>query len=142
MKKKNKAQDIFFNFCESFLMAFFHHSLNSLHIASYAYDIEKRKAQKRKEKLESQMIDITTLLPDYTLNTIYDENNNLFFNIYQQIDKLTIKQLHILREYCYILREEKRINSSQIYQNEKPENYSLYIDTISDVIEQNKVKRK
>lgn len=89
------------------LILFLPQLLSPLHLASYYFYKKSKDREKELNRLSKKMILITnrfTKIEEEKINSLEDINYlELFYNVYRQVDKLTLRELKVLRNFCYAL---------------------------------------
>lgn len=136
MRQTDTLKSIVRNICGELILLFAPNSLSPLHLSSFHKSILE-KENKQLLKLSKKMSDIADrFLID---NKSYINNIELFYKVYNQIDDLTIKELNILYEFCYLLKQTNSFNSENKF---GMDSYYKYINAIEGSIVSQKSKKK
>lgn len=131
--KTNKVKDTFSAILGGIIILFLS---NPLFITSYLSSIEDKERNKKLNKLSRKMLPIannfTRLEVPESLNDI--NRVELFYKVYEHIDHLTLKELKILRDFCYALNDKYDLTIKHGIETED-EIYRKYSSELDDLIE-------
>lgn len=147
MQQKNPLKKVACNICGELVSLFAYKSFNTLHLASLR-ESSITKEKKKLLKLSKKIVSIATKFPpneieDSEQYANMDCNVKLFFEVYNKMEYLTLKELRLLYDFCYILRRQGYF--SVIKDNDAKEainRYNQYSDNIYELIELKKVRKK
>lgn len=132
MKDENKLKKISF-FILRTLVVVFVPNISPLHLVSYKTGIEESQRKRSLSKYKKKMIRIldkfpqSEIYPRQELDTI-----QLFYQVYNHIDELTVKELKVLSNFCYLLDNKYDLRISESGEEESEQDiyyhYSYKID--------------
>lgn len=113
--------------------------LSPLHLASYhSYQIGKEREKKLK-RLSKKMILIKSRFGDVEEEQLNSLDNidrvELFYQVYHHLNDLTIKELKILRDFCYALNDQYDLRISRSDKESEQDVYYRYRSQIDDFID-------
>lgn len=122
------------------------HLLSPLHLASYhSYKVDNERKRKLK-RLSKKMILIKnrfTNIGEEQQSDLLDNINRieLFHQVYSHIDKLTVKELNVLRDFCYTLYDPYDLRISRDNQETEQDIYYQYSSKIDNFIDSKTYKK-
>ncbi len=140
MQQNNVLKKLIINMCGELVALFAYKNYNILHLASLR-ESSITKEKKRLLKLSKKVLNISVRLSNDIIenDNIIVDNVQLLYEVYNHIDDLTKKELNILREFCYLL---KQTNSFNLEKKIDIKSYYQYIDVIDNSIELKKSENK
>lgn len=143
MNENNRIKKVFKNIVSTTIITIAPSFLSPLHLAAYSYckkeDEKKRQLKKSQKRIEN----IIKQTPTCNQNIDYNNFKQVFFELYNNIDFLSIRDLEILREFCTL--SHNSLNMKDFFQEEnkdKIEIYDKYHGEIEDKIDVKKDQRK
>lgn len=138
--KTNKIKDAFSTILGGIIILFIN---NPLCIASYYWGIEDNERNKKLNRLSRKMLPIANNFTKKESPCALDNINRveLFYKVYENIDYLTLKELKILRNFCYALedRYDLRIKHEVETEDEIYRKYSSELDEKLEKREKEKI---
>lgn len=115
-------------------------TLSTLHLASFHKSIIT-KEKKELLKLSKKMLKIITrfsgdALQVYKQNETYDDIN-LFYDVYNNKDNLTLKELKALRDYYYLIESNHQFDR----QSSDVQSYVQYSDNLDESIDKKRLRK-
>lgn len=145
--KKTKISKIFSSIASEFVILWMPQILSLLHLASYYTYKKVKEREKRLNELSKKMIIIAKRLEtiEEEKEIAVDSRNyiKLFYRVYEQLDRLTLRELGIIRDFCYALYNPYDLTITRGDGIEREEDiYYQYKSVLDDVIEEMEKERK
>lgn len=145
MKQNNLLKKTVGYLYRELILLFAPETLSPLHLASlYKSPITKNKKQLL--KLTKKMLEVYRRLEENDILSnqfnIIDNNIKLFYDVYNNKDNLTLKELKILKKYCYTLKNNCSFTTIKCYsEGMEKYNYDQCSKTLNKLIDQKRIKR-
>lgn len=113
------------------------HLLSPLHLASYhTYKLDQERKRKLK-RLSKKMVFIKNRFTNSDQKDSLEDINHveLFHQVYNHIDELKVKELNVLRDFCYALYDPYDLRISRDNQEREQDIYDKYRGKIDDLID-------
>ena len=140
MQQNDKLKRILCNICGELIVLVAPKTLSTLHLASFHKSIIT-KEKKELLKLSKKMLKIITrfsgdALQVYKQNETYDDIN-LFYDVYNNKDNLTLKELKALRDYYYLIESNHQFDR----QSSDVQSYVQYSDNLDESIDKKRLRK-
>jgi len=140
LQQNDKLKRILCNICGELIVLVAPKTLSTLHLASFHKSIIT-KEKKELLKLSKKMLKIITrfsgdALQVYKQNETYDDIN-LFYDVYNNKDNLTLKELKALRDYYYLIESNHQFDR----QSSDVQSYVQYSDNLDESIDKKRLRK-
>lgn len=140
MQQNDKLKRILCNICGELIVLVAPKTFSTLHLASFHKSIIT-KEKKELLKLSKKMLKIITrfsgdALQVYKQNETYDDIN-LFYDVYNNKDNLTLKELKALRDYYYLIESNHQFDR----QSSDVQSYVQYSDNLDESIDKKRLRK-
>lgn len=116
--------------------------IKPLHLASIAYYKDQQNKKKEFQRVQKKIKAILDRFPDDTQNIDYNDYQQVFFEVYNKANFLSVKDLETLRQFC-LLAYDLNMKESLIEENhDKIDIYARYHGKIEDKIDEQKIQKK
>jgi len=119
--------------------------LSPLHLASYHSYKMGNERKKKLKRLSRKMFLINsrfTNLEDNQLDLLEDINHvELFHQVYNHVDELSVKELKVLRDFCYALDNPYDLRISRDNKEREQDIYDKYRSKIDNIIDSKTYKK-
>lgn len=145
MQQNDKLKRILCNICGELIVLVAPKTLSTLHLASFHKSIIT-KEKKELLKLSKKMLKITARFSEDDLQ-IHKQNEtqddiNLFYDVYNKRNDLTLKKLKILRDYYYIIKSNHQFVINQFdRQSSDDQSYIQYSDNLDELIDKKRLRK-
>lgn len=143
--KTTKRRKIVSSIISDLIILLFPQRLSPLHLASYYTDKKEKEREKRVNELAKKMKSIANHYTTIEGKTDAIDNHHhvaLFYQVYEHLDSLTVRELKIVRDFCdalYNPYDLRIVTNEEIETEEKI--YYQYHDILDATIEK-RGKRK
>jgi len=140
LQQNDKLKRILCNICGELIVLVAPKTLSTLYLASFHKSIIT-KEKKELLKLSKKMLKIITrfsgdALQVYKQNETYDDIN-LFYDVYNNKDNLTLKELKALRDYYYLIESNHQFDR----QSSDVQSYVQYSDNLDESIDKKRLRK-
>lgn len=140
LQQNDKLKRILCNICGELIVLVAPKTLSTLHLASFHKSIIT-KEKKELLKLSKKMLKIITrfsgdALQVYKQNETHDDIN-LFYDVYNNKDNLTLKELKALRDYYYLIESNHQFDR----QSSDVQSYVQYSDNLDESIDKKRLRK-
>lgn len=130
----------------TFFITFLPGMLSPLHIAGHKLSIDEYNREKEITKWSKKMLQITTRFSkdnsELSKQSKQLDNVELFYIVYNRMDDLTLKELKILRKFCYALRDKYDLTIKRDHEKESEDDiYEKYSDIIDNFIDGKRLRK-
>lgn len=145
LQQNNKLKRIIYNICGELIVLVAPKSLSTLHLASYHKSIIT-KEKKELLHLSKKMLKIVSRFSQEDLQihkqTETQDNIHLFYDVYDKKNDLTLKELKILRDYYYLIKNNNSFIMEHFYKKANNEQfYDEYSDILDELISRKQLKK-
>lgn len=146
MKKTNKVPESVLSIIRTLFIIFLPSLLSPLHIAGHQLSIEDSNRQKKILKLSKKMLKIVNHFSqsDSQSNEDFKQLSNveLFYKVYNRIEELSLKELTVLRDFCYALYDKYDLRITRDWEEEcENDIYDKYSEVIDKILKEKTPKK-
>lgn len=117
--------------------------LSPLHLASIAYYKNQQNKKKEFQRVQRRIKTILDRFPDDTQNIDYNDYQQVFFEVYNKANFLSVKDLETLRQFCLLAYNSLNMKESLMEENrDKIDIYARYHGKIENKIDEQKIRKK
>lgn len=141
--KKENIKEVCKNLTCTTIVTLFYPLLSPLHLAAYGSWKKEKEKKKEFKRVQKKVQTILKKSSNTSQNIDYNNDKQVFFELYNRIDSLSVQELKTLRNFCKLSYHNLNRNESLLAKNQdKIDIYNKYHEELEDKIDERKQKQK